>query len=94
MKAKPVDRTDSANLIPFIEGAVAPGAKVYTDDAKAYKALPGNTNQYNHDTVAHGSGEYVRATLTPTGLNRFGPSSSGQFTALGTMPRPSTLAGT
>ncbi|MYE50003.1 MAG: IS1595 family transposase [Gammaproteobacteria bacterium] len=63
VKAKPVDRTDGATLIPFVEGSVEPGSTVYTDDAAAYAALPSVINQFQHDTVAHGAGEYVRGDV-------------------------------
>ncbi len=61
--AKAVERTDSATLVPFVEDNVEPGSKVYTDDAAAYKPLPNIINQYEHDTVAHGAGEYVRGEV-------------------------------
>ena len=66
--AKPVKRTDSATLIPFIEDSVKPGAKVYTDDAAAYAALPNIINQYEHDTVAHSASEYVRGEVHTNGI--------------------------
>lgn len=60
VKAKPVARTGSATLIPFVESHVQPGATVHTDDAAAYAALPTIFNQFQHETVAHTRGEYVR----------------------------------
>ena len=68
VKAKPIQRTDSATLIPFIEDSVEPGATVYTDDAAAYAALPSIINQFSHDTVSHGSGEYVRGEVHTNGI--------------------------
>ncbi len=66
--AKAVGRTDSATSDPFVEGNVQPGSKVYTDDAAAYKTLPNIINQYEHDTVAHGAGEYVRGEVHTNGI--------------------------
>ncbi|MCY3813410.1 MAG: IS1595 family transposase [Gammaproteobacteria bacterium] len=63
VKAQPVERTDKRTLREFIEGNVDQGATVYTDDAAAYGALPSVINQYQHETVAHGKGEYVRGEV-------------------------------
>lgn len=43
--AKPVERTDTAALVPFIEGSVEQGPTVYTDDAAVYGALPNILNE-------------------------------------------------
>ena len=61
--AKVIARTDAATLIPFIESNAAHGATVYTDDAAAYDALPTILNQYQHESVKHGAGEYVRGEV-------------------------------
>ena len=66
--AKPVERVNAATLIPFVEDRVEQGATVYTDDASAYSALPTILNQYAHETVAHGSGEYVRGDAHTNGI--------------------------
>ena len=63
VKAQPVERTDARTLIGYIEDNVERGATVYTDDAAAYAALPSVINQYQHETVAHGKGEYVRGDV-------------------------------
>lgn len=68
VKAKPVERVDAATLIPFVEDTVEQGATVYTDDAAAYGALPTILNQYVHETVAHGRGEYVRGDAHTNGI--------------------------
>ena len=44
---------------------VEPGAKVYTDDALTYHALP------NHETVKHSVGEYVRGKAHTNGVESF-----------------------
>ena len=66
--AKPVERVNAQTLIPFVEDHVEQGATVYTDDASAYSALPTVFNQYLHETVAHGSGEYVRGDAHTNGI--------------------------
>ena len=63
VSARVVERTDAATLIPFIESNAEHGATVYTDDASAYAALPTGLNQYQHDTVKHSAGEYVRGDV-------------------------------
>ena len=42
-----------------------PGAKVYTDDALTYHALP------NHETIKHSVGEYVRGKAHTNGVESF-----------------------
>ena len=59
VKATPVERTDAPTLIGFVESAVEPGSTVYTDDARAYDALPNAFNRYAHKTVKHSAGIYV-----------------------------------
>ena len=66
--AKPVERTDTPTLIGFVESAVAPGSTTYTDDARAYDALPNAFNRYAHRTVKHSQG----MTPTPTASKRSG----------------------
>ena len=68
VKAKPVERTDAATLIPFVEETVAPGSTVYTDDAAAYGPLPTPLNQYKHDVVHHGASEYARGAVHTNGI--------------------------
>ena len=68
VKAQPVERTNAATLIPFIEDNVEQGSTVYTDDAAAYGGLTSVLNQYAHDTVAHGKGEYVRGDVHTNGI--------------------------
>ena len=66
--AKHVQATDAATLIPFIEDSAEQGSTVYTDDAAAYGALPNIFNQFQHETVAHGAGEYVRGEVHTNGI--------------------------
>ncbi len=45
------------NIREFVAENIDPDATVYTDEHKAYRALP------NHDTVSHGTDEYVRGQV-------------------------------
>ena len=68
VKAQHVERQDARTLIGFVEASVEPGSTVYTDDAAAYGALPTMLNQYEHETVAHSRGEYVRGAAHTNGI--------------------------
>lgn len=68
VKARHVEATDAKTLIGFVEESVEQGATVYTDDAAAYGALPTILNQYEHETVAHSRGEYVRGEAHTNGI--------------------------
>ena len=50
----------------FIDGKVDSEAKVYTDDHKSYKGIP-----YDHESVNHSVGEYVRDQAHTNGLESF-----------------------
>ena len=68
LKAAPVETVNRRTMIPFIEDNVEPGATVYTDDATAYGGLPTVINQYQHEVIRHGAGEYVRDTVHTNGI--------------------------
>ncbi len=57
---KPVEATDVATLIPFVELSVDEGATVYTEELSAYTKLAYLINQYKRETATHSSGEYAR----------------------------------
>ena len=69
--AQKIERSDAATLIPFVEGATAPGATVYTDESSAYRALPTMFNRLHHETVNHSAGEYVRGHTHTNGVESF-----------------------
>ena len=60
-----VEAVDGATLQPFVLSRVAQEAEVFTDDHGAYRGLP------NHETVAHGVGEYVRGQAHTNGIESF-----------------------
>ena len=66
--AEPVSATDARTLINFVEAHTEQGATVYTDDAAAYTALPTILNQYQHESVKHSVGEYVRGEIHTNGI--------------------------
>lgn len=66
--AQPLEATDGRSLIQFVETHTEPGATVYTDDAAAYTALPTILNQYQHESVKHSAGEYVRGEIHTNGI--------------------------
>ena len=58
-----VKSTDKGTLQGFVKKHADPGATVYTDDAKAYETLP-----FNHDSVKHSLGEYVKGDVHTNGI--------------------------
>ena len=66
--AQPLEATDGRSMIEFVEAHTEPGATVYTDDAAAYSALPNILNQYQHESVKHSAGEYVRGAVHTNGI--------------------------
>ena len=66
VKAKVVANTDAKTLQKFVVASAADGATVYTDDAKAYKGMP-----FDHESVRHSVGEYVRGMAHTNGIESF-----------------------
>ena len=64
--AHPVKATDTPTLQGFVGEHAALGAKVYTDDAVAYRGMP-----YDHEAVNHSVGEYVRDQAHTNGIESF-----------------------
>ncbi len=63
IKAEHVRSTGARVLLPRIQGSIAVGTTVFSDQAMVYRTL--SRLGFNHDSVNHGSGEYVRG-LTHT----------------------------
>ena len=63
VSAKVVTSTDKDTLQGFVKDHAAPGATVYTDDAKAYESLP-----FNHGVVKHSLREYVNGDAHTNGI--------------------------
>ena len=66
VKAKVVKNTDAKTLQRFVIETTATGATVYTDDAAAYKGIP-----FNHMSVRHSVGEFVRDMAHTNGIESF-----------------------
>ena len=65
VRAQVVPDTTTATLRGFVETHAEPGAKVYTDEASAYRSLE------NHEAVKHSVGEYVRGMAHTNGMESF-----------------------
>ena len=66
--ARRVARTDTPHVAGFVAEKVKMGAKVYTDEATAYKALG---PWFDHESVNHSVGEYVRGMASTNGIESF-----------------------
>ncbi|MCZ6819062.1 MAG: IS1595 family transposase [Calditrichaeota bacterium] len=66
LMARVVAHTDAETLQGFVGDHAAPDAKVYTDDASAYQGLP-----FDHESVKHSAGEYVRGMAHINGIESF-----------------------
>ena len=66
VRAVVIEQTDAATLQGFVSDHVAPGAKVFTDDARAYQGIP-----FDHESVTHSVGEYVRGMAHTNGIESF-----------------------
>ena len=66
VRADVVEGTDAATLQGFVADHAAPGATVYTDEAAAYKGMP-----FRHESVRHGTGEYVKDMAHTNGMESF-----------------------
>jgi len=65
--AQTLDKTTKAELQGFINETVETGSNVMTDDHRGYL----NMNGYNHDSVSHSVGEYVRDQAHTNGIESF-----------------------
>ena len=64
--AKPIDAADTANIHTAIHTHVEAGSTLHTDEARAYSGLVGLF--FNHATVNHSAGEYVRDNVTTNSI--------------------------
>ena len=61
-----VNQTDSATLHGFVVDRTETEAKVYTDEARAYKSLP-----RDREAVKHSVKEFVNGQAHPNGIESF-----------------------
>ena len=66
MTARTVPATDKPTLQDFVAEHTAPGATVFTDEASAYQGMP-----FDHESVNHSAGEYVRGMAHTNGIESF-----------------------
>ncbi len=67
--AKPVSDTTKETLQGFIQDNVKEGTHVYTDESKSYDGL--EDNGYEHSTVKHSAGEWVKKQAHTNGIESF-----------------------
>jgi len=67
--AEVVADVTSGTLVGVIADRVEPGAVVYSDEHRSY--LPLSQSGYDHESVAHGVGEYVRSMAHTNGVESF-----------------------
>ena len=67
MIAKSITKANAPNMKGFIRERTVPGATVYTDEARAYQGMKG----FEHETVNHSAGEYVRDMAHTNGIESF-----------------------
>ena len=67
VKAKVIENTKRPTLHGFIDESIETGSTVFTDDFKSYEKLV----DFDHDSVKHSVGEYVKAQAHINGIETF-----------------------
>ena len=67
VNAKVVKNTDAETLQGFISENVSEGSTVYTDESRSYCGMV----DFNHESVKHSVGEYVRLQAHTNGIESF-----------------------
>jgi transposase-like protein len=67
LKTQMISNTGQSELHAFIKTNVVPGSTLYTDDHRSYLGL----REYNHQSVNHSLGEYVRGKAHTNGIESF-----------------------
>jgi len=67
VKAITAEGTNQMEMHKFISDNVKPGAILYTDEHRSYIGLRG----YNHQSINHSAGEYVRGQVHTNGIESF-----------------------
>lgn len=65
-RAKPIARTDANTIHSVILEHVETGSVIHTDEHSGYRGIGGIF--YGHETINHGSGEYVRDGVSTNGI--------------------------
>ena len=66
VSAAVVEGTDAGTLQGFLVSRAQPGATVYTDEHSSYLGMA-----FEHDSVTHGAGEYVKGDVHTNGIESF-----------------------
>ena len=66
--AQHVAKAEKAMLQPIVKSTVKEGSSVYTDDSRIYSGLE---RAFDHDTVKHSAGEYVKGKASTNGIESF-----------------------
>ncbi len=69
---RPISGTDRLTLWAEIQGTVAPGSTLYTDDHRSYLGI--ERKNFTHESVRHSANEYVKGKPIRTALKACGPS--------------------
>jgi len=69
VKVKVAESVDSKTLEGIIDNTVDSGSTIYTDENKSYSGL--SKKGYNHETVNHGVGEYIKEQVHTNGMESF-----------------------
>lgn len=64
--ARVIPRTDARTLNGFVDSKARKGATIYTDGSSSYRSRGGV-----HESVSHGTGEYVRGEVHTNGIESF-----------------------
>jgi transposase-like protein len=67
VKAVTANGTDQTEMHKFINDNVNPGTTLYTDDHRSYIGIQG----FDHHSVNHSAGEYVRGQAHTNGIESF-----------------------
>jgi transposase-like protein len=68
IKAEVIERTDAKTLEGFVTGNVEAGSTIFTDEHRGYKNLSAS---FNHQSVKHSVGEYVKDMAHTYGIESF-----------------------
>lgn len=63
--AHPIVAADAATLQDAVRASVVPGSTIHTDEHAGYVGL---ADAFEHETIKHSAGEYVRAGVTTNGV--------------------------
>lgn len=67
VRVEVIESANAGNMQGFVRRHVEPGASVYTDEAQGYAGL----REYQHRSVSHSRGEYVRGDVHTNGIEAF-----------------------